>query len=83
MLVGHPVTLGLFGKDAAGAAKGYTGDRCCGSSTTSIQYFSILITLVSAVVMVAVSLYCQPGLPEDQELTLDRHRSDRAKTWPA
>ena len=57
MLVDTPVTLGLFGHTADGKAIGYSeGSFLWIVNNINFQYFSILITLVSAVVMVAVSL---------------------------
>ncbi len=57
MLVDTPVTLGIWGKDAAGANIGYTqGSFLWIVNNINFQYFSILITIVSAIVMVGVSL---------------------------
>jgi SSS family solute:Na+ symporter len=89
MLVDTPVTLGLFGFDAAGAAKGYTeGSFFWIVNNINFQYFSILITLVSAIVMVAVSyLTPEPNQAQIQSLTFGTTtHDDRAKTrasWSA
>ena len=56
MAVDAPVTLGWFGKDASGAAIGYAeGSLLWIVNNTYFQYFSLLITLVSAATMIAVS----------------------------
>ena len=56
MLVDTPVTLADFGRDGLGNAIGYAEDSFLWIvNNINFQYFSILITLVSAVVMVAVS----------------------------
>ena len=61
MLVDTPVTLGLFGRDGNGNAIGYAEHSFLWIvNNINFQYFSVLITLVSAVVMVAVS-YATPA----------------------
>ncbi len=61
MLVDTPVTLGMFGIDAAGGNKGYPyGSFLWIVNNINFQYFSILITIVSAIVMVVVS-YMTPA----------------------
>ena len=60
MLVDTPVAMGLFGRDAAGNAIGYApGSFFWIVNNIFFQYFSVLITVVSAVVMVAVSYLTQ------------------------
>jgi SSS family solute:Na+ symporter len=83
MLVDTPVTLGLFGYDAAGVAKGYAeGSFLWIVNNINFQYFSILITLISAVVMVAVSYAtAPPDYARMKSLTYGTVTSeDRAKT---
>ena len=56
MLVDTPVTLGLAGFD------GYTqGSFLWIVNNINFQYFSILITIVSAIVMIVVSLRHRPA----------------------
>jgi len=84
MMVDTPVTLGLFGLDAAGAAKGYPeGTFLWIVNNINFQYFSILITLVSAFVMVTVSyLTPAPAYQQIQSLTFGTTTADdRAKTY--
>jgi SSS family solute:Na+ symporter len=60
MLVDTPVTLGMFGRDANGAAIGYSEHSLLWIvNNINFQYFSVLITLLSAVVMVVVSYMTQ------------------------
>jgi SSS family solute:Na+ symporter len=85
MLVDTPVTLGLFGYvDAARTiTKGYPeGSFLWIVNNINFQYFSILITLLAAVVMVAVS-YLTPVPQYDQIKSLTFGTAtdeDRAKT---
>ncbi|MSU62266.1 MAG: Na+/glucose cotransporter [Pedosphaera sp.] len=84
MLVDTPVTLGLFGIDATGAAKGYAeGSFLWIINNINFQYFSILITLVSAIVMIAVSyLTPAPAYNQIKSLTFaTATEEDRAKTY--
>lgn len=56
MLVDTPVSLAAWGRDANGVAIGYTeGSFFWIINNINFQYFSILITLVSLIVMVVVS----------------------------
>jgi SSS family solute:Na+ symporter len=56
MAVDTPVTLGWFGYAADGTAKGYAeGSFLWIVNNTYFQYFSLLITFVSAATMIAVS----------------------------
>ncbi len=66
MLVDTPVTLGLHGYE-----KGYTpGSFLWIVNNTYFQYFSVLITVVSAVVMVAVSyMTSEPNYKSIESLT--------------
>jgi SSS family solute:Na+ symporter len=60
MLVDTPVTLGLF-KDSQGLPIGYTENSFLWIvNHIYFQYFSVLIALVSAIVMVGVSLMTAP-----------------------
>ena len=89
MLVDTPVTLGLFGYvDAAKTiAKGYPeGSFLWIINNINFQYFSILITLISAVVMVGVSYLTRA--PEYNKIknlsfgtTTDEHRVQSAASW--
>src|SRR5208282_1865925 len=87
MLVDTPVTLGLFGHDAAGNARGYEhGTFLWIVNNINFQYFSVLITLVSAVVMVAVSyLTPEPDYKKIESLTFgtatDKDRSRTRASW--
>lgn len=84
MMVDTPVTLGLFGVDAAGANKGYPdGSFLWIVNNINFQYFSILITLVSAFVMITVSyLTPAPGYEQIKSLTFGTTTADdRAKTY--
>ena len=87
MLVDTPVTLGLFGRDAAGAANGYAeGSFLWIVNNINFQYFSILITIISAIVMVVVSyLTPQPNYAKIANLTYgtvtDEHRSQSRSSW--
>jgi SSS family solute:Na+ symporter len=61
MSVDTPVKLGAFGYDGQGNAIGYTEHSLLWIiNNINFQYFSVLITLVSAVVMVAVSWATSP-----------------------
>ena len=77
MLVDTPVALGLFGyADAAKTiAKGYPeGSFLWIVNNIYFQYFSVLITIVSIVVMIVVSYVTKrAGLREDQKPDV-RHR---------
>jgi SSS family solute:Na+ symporter len=89
MLVDTPVTLGLFGVDASGANKGYPdGSFFWIINNINFQYFSILITLVSAIVMVVVSYATpQPDYAKIKSLTFgtvtaeDRAKSQASWDW--
>ena len=84
MLVDTPVTLGLFGADPAGGNKGYPeGSFFWIVNNINFQYFSILITLVSAVVMVVVSyLTPAPDYERMKGLTFGTATAeDKAKTY--
>jgi SSS family solute:Na+ symporter len=82
MLVDTPVTLGL-----AAYKNGYPeGSWLWIINNINFQYFSILITLISAVVMVVVSyLTSQPDYKRITNLSLgtitDEHRSASAQSW--
>jgi len=84
MLVDTPVTLGL-----AGFQNGYpAGSFLWIVNNIYFQYFSVLITLVSAVVMVVVShMTAAPDYGRIQSLTLetvthaDREHSRASWTW--
>ncbi|MCC7374640.1 MAG: sodium:solute symporter [Verrucomicrobiales bacterium] len=84
MGVDTPVTLGLLGTEASGANKGYPqGSFFWIINNINFQYFSILITLVSAVVMVVVS-YLTPAPDYDRikGLTFGTATAeDKLKTW--
>ena len=81
MLVDTPVTLAIWGKDASGVAVGYTeGSFFWIVNHIFFQYFSILITIVSIVVMVGRQLYDQgPHVRTYQGLDL-RHRHGGRQT---
>ncbi len=89
MLVDTPVTLGLFGHDAAGNAHGYEpGSFLWIVNNINFQYFSVLITVVSAVVMVAVSSLTPPpdyaaigGLTFGTATEKDRLRTRASWDW--
>jgi SSS family solute:Na+ symporter len=56
MVVDTPVTLGAFGRDQSGNVIGYTEHSFLWIiNNINFQYFSVFITLVSAVVMIVVS----------------------------
>jgi SSS family solute:Na+ symporter len=84
MLVDTPVTLGL-----AGYAQGYPpGSLLWIVNNVYFQYFSVLITIVSAAVMVAVSLLTAApdesrlsGLTFATETATDRRRSRASWDW--
>jgi SSS family solute:Na+ symporter len=79
MLVDTPVTLGLI--------TGYReGSFLWVVNNINFQYFSILITLISAVVMVGVSQATEaPDYGKIKNLSFgtvtDEHRSESAKSW--
>jgi SSS family solute:Na+ symporter len=78
MLVDTPITLGL-----AGFENGYTpGSFLWICNNIYFQYFSVLITLVSAAVMVGVSLTtAQPDYARIRSLTFGTQtEEDRART---
>lgn len=56
MAVDTPITLAMFGKNPDGSAIGYTNHFLWVVNNIQFQYFSILITLISAAVMVIVSM---------------------------
>jgi SSS family solute:Na+ symporter len=82
------VTLGLFGTDGSGN-KGYPeGSFLWIINNINFQYFSILITLVSAAVMVVVSyLTPEPNYGQIKSLTFgtvtaeDRAKSQASWDW--
>jgi SSS family solute:Na+ symporter len=87
MLVDTPVTLGLFGKLADGSNKGYDQNTFFWIiQNINFQYFSILITIISAIVMVGVS-YMSPA-PDYTKIKnmsfgtrTDEHLAESAKSW--
>jgi SSS family solute:Na+ symporter len=89
MLVDTPITLGSFGyEDAAKTiAKGYPhGSFLWIINNINFQYFSILITIISAVVMVVVSyMTSAPDYNKIKNLSFgtvtDEHRTESAKSW--
>jgi hypothetical protein len=89
MLVDTPVALGMFGyKDAAQTvANGYAqGSFLWVVNNIYFQYFSVLITVVSAVVMVIVSyLTTAPSEEKIRNLTFatttDEHRAESRASW--
>lgn len=80
MVVDTPVTLGL-----AGYEKGYAeGSFLWIVNNTYFQYFSVLITLVSAVVMIGVSLMtAEPDYGSIQSLTFGTTTREDTKTTRA
>jgi len=90
MLVDTPVTLGWLGYNADHSAKGYAeGSWLWIINNINFQYFSILITLISAVVMVAVSYATrEPDPVQIQSLTFgtatdaDRAQTRASWSWP-
>ena len=82
MLVDTPVALGMFGKDAAGNNIGYTaGSFLWIVNSIFFQYFSILITLVSAIVMIVVSYAtAKPDYGRIKSLTFGTTTDDDRKT---
>ena len=82
MLVDTPVTMKMKGFE-----NGYTqGSFLWIVNNINFQYFSILITIISAVVMVAVSLMSEePNYEKIKNLSFgtvtDEHRSESAKSW--
>jgi SSS family solute:Na+ symporter len=89
MLVDTPVSLGMFGYlDAEQTiARGYTeGSLLWIINNIYFQYFSVLITVVSAVVMVAVSYATkEPDYAKIQSLTFgtvtDEDRANTRASW--
>ena len=89
MLVDTPVSLGLFGySDAAKTiANGYThGSFLWVINNIYFQYFSVLITIVSIIVMIAVSYMTQaPEYDKIQSLTFstatDEDRRSTRMSW--
>ncbi len=78
MLVDTPVTLGLYG-----LGNGYTqGSFLWIINNFYFQYFSVLITIVSAIVMVGVSyLTAEPDYASIQSLTFaTKTKEDKAQT---
>ncbi len=71
MLVDTPVTLAIWGRDASGAAIGYTdGSFLWIVNHIFFQYFSELITIVSIIVMVVVSYLTKvPSYDQIKSLT--------------
>ena len=85
MLVDTPVALGLFGYVDVGRtiAKGYTeGSLLWIINNIYFQYFSVLIAIISAVVMVVVSLMTnKPDYQKIKSLTFGTATvEDKAKT---
>ena len=82
MLVDTPVALGMFGKDAAGNIIGYTaGSFLWIVNSIFFQYFSILITLVSAIVMIVVSYAtAKPDYGRIKSLTFGTTTDEDRKT---
>jgi len=84
MLVDTPVTLGL-----EQYKNGYPeGSFLWIINNINFQYFSILITIISAVVMVGVSMLTQaPDYDKIKNLSFgtvtDEHRAESAKSWGA
>jgi solute:Na+ symporter, SSS family len=87
MLVDTPVTLGLFGTDAAGNALGYAeGSFFWIINKIYFQYFSVFIAVVSAIVMVVVSyLTAKPDYERIKSLTFgtatDEDRRHTRASW--
>lgn len=89
MLVDTPVALAMFGHTPDGKAIGYTEHSFLWIvNHINFQYFSVLITLVSAVVMVAVSLAtAKPDYAKIGGLTFatasaeDRRRTRESWGW--
>ena len=89
MLVDTPVALGMFGwLDAEKTiAQGYApGSLLWIINNIYFQYFSVLITVVSAVVMVVVSYLT--AAPSDEKIrnltfatTTDEHRAESRASW--
>ena len=71
MLVDTPVTLAMFGRDENKVALGYTEHSFLWIiNNINFQYFSVLITIVSAVVMIVVSYMTRkPDYERIQSLT--------------
>ena len=82
MLVDTPVTLGLFGYDRRSQAIGYAhGSFLWIVNNINFQYFSILITIVSAVVMVVVSyLTEEPDYEKIKSLTFGTATAEDRRT---
>jgi SSS family solute:Na+ symporter len=89
MLVDTPVALGMFGYEdvAQTIGRGYTeGSLLWIINNIYFQYFSVLITVVSAVVMVAVSYATkEPDYAKIQSLTFgtvtDEDRANTRASW--
>jgi SSS family solute:Na+ symporter len=87
MLVDTPVALGMFGKDAAGGNLGYeNGSFLWIINNINFQYFSILITLISAIVMIVVSYAtAKPDYAKIKSLafgtTTDHDRKTTYASW--
>ena len=89
MAVDTPVTLGLFGFDESGAARGYAENSLLWIiNNIYFQYFSVFIAIVSAVVMVGVSyLTPPPDYKRIKSLTFgtatedDRRRTRQSWDW--
>ena len=80
MLVDTPITLGVFAKAIR------EGSFLWIVNNINFQYFSILITIISAVVMVGVSYMTQaPNYQKIQGLTFgtitEAHRADTRASW--
>ena len=89
MIVDTPVTLGAFGylDQAQTINRGYTeGSFLWIINNINFQYFSVLITVVSAIVMVAVSYVS--AAPDDEKIrnltfatTTHEHRAESRASW--
>jgi hypothetical protein len=81
------VTLGLFGKLADGSNKGYDQNTFFWIiNNINFQYFSILITIISALVMVGVSyMSAAPDYAKIKNMSFgtrtDDHLAESAKGW--
>jgi SSS family solute:Na+ symporter len=89
MAVDTPVTLGWFGYDAQGIARGYAEHSLLWIvNNTYFQYFSLFIALVSAVTMVGVSYLTPPpqyerfqGLTFGTAAAEDRRATRESWNW--
>jgi SSS family solute:Na+ symporter len=89
MLVDTPVSLGFFGKNAQGKNLGYAENSFLWIvNHINFQYFGVLITVVSALVMIAVSYMTAPpkyeqirSLTFGTETEEDRKRTRASWDW--